>query len=214
MIDFEAARRIMVDNQLRTSNVTDRRVLQAMGTVPRERFVPAERRALAYADIVQDLGGRSLAAPATFAKLLQLAEVQHGDHVLDIGIGTGYSAAVLSHLAASVTGLESDAALATRARQNLAEMAASPVHVLEGPLTGETVTERYDLIFVEGALQAVPETLFERLKEGGRLVALLGTGGAGVAHIFVRSGRDVASRSAFNATLPPLLPPAPAAFVF
>ena len=107
MVDYSTARRRMVDNQLRTSNVTDRRILAAMEDVPRERFLPDARRALAYVDAVHDLGGgRFLAAPAPFAKLLQLAEVDHTDTVLDVGAGSGYSVAVLARLARQVTGID------------------------------------------------------------------------------------------------------------
>src|SRR3569833_3573996 len=97
MIDFAQARKTMVDNQLRTSGSTDRRLLAAMGEVPREAFVPAARRGLAYIDEAQPLGGRRrLGPPAPFAKLIQLAAVEHTDRVLDVGCGSGYSRAVLA----------------------------------------------------------------------------------------------------------------------
>ena len=109
MTQFERARATMVDNQLRTSGVTDWRVLAEMATVPRERFVPAERQSVAYIDDIHWLGTRAprrfMMAPATLAKLLQLAEITKDDAVLDVGAATGYSTAVIAGLAASVVGL-------------------------------------------------------------------------------------------------------------
>lgn len=217
MADFATARRRMVDNQLRTSNVTDRRVLAAMNEVPRERFVPADRQALAYADIVHNLAdGRALAAPAPFARLVQLAEVDRSDIVLDIGAGTGYTTAVLARLGASATGLESDPDLAAEARHQLAELGIANAGIVEGPLDGSGLPrDSFDVVVVEGALDAEPTGLFPLLKEGGRLVGLLRRDGAGVAHVYVRSGGAVAARAEFNTVLPPLAPaPREEAFVF
>ncbi len=206
MADFATARRRMVDNQLRTSNVTDRRILTAMDEVPRERFIPEARQALAYVDAAHDLGaGRSLAAPAPFAKLVQLAEIGPADVVLDVGAGSGYSTAVLARLAAQVTGLESDPALAGQARALLAGLGAANAAVAEGALDGAGQPHgTYDAIIFEGAVASVPEPFFALLKEGGRLVALVRHNGAGVAHVYVKSGGRVASRAEFNTALPPL----------
>jgi protein-L-isoaspartate(D-aspartate) O-methyltransferase len=205
-MDFATARRRMVDNQLRTSNITDRRILAAMDEVPRERFVPDPRQGLAYADTVHDLGhGRALASPAPFARLVQLAEVDSTDTVLDIGAGTGYSTAVLARLAAQVTGLESAPALAGRARDLLAELGVANARVVEGSLDGAGQPRTsYDVIVLEGAVTEEPAGLFPLLRDGGRLVALLRRSGAGVAHVYVKSGNDVATRAEFNAALPPL----------
>ena len=217
MADFTTARRRMVDNQLRTSNVTDRRILTAMDEVPRERFVPAVRQALAYADTAHDLGaGRALAPAAPFAKLIQLAEIDHTDAVLDIGAGTGYSTAVLARLAAHVTGLESDPALAAEARKLLTELGVANASIAEGALDGTGLQrDSFDVIVLEGAVSAEPTALFPLLKDGGRLVALVRTRGAGVAHVYVRSGEAVAARAEFNTALPPLAPaPREESFVF
>ena len=217
MADFETARRIMVDNQLRTSNVTDRRILTAMGEVPRERFVPEARQALAYTDVDHSLGGgRSLASAAPFAKLMQLAEIQHTDSVLDVGAGTGYSTAVLGRLAAEVTGLESDPTLVAKARELLGNTFVGTGSIVEGPLDGASLAAgAYDVIVIEGAIDSVPSGLFRLLKDGGRLVALLRRNGAGVAHVYVKSGSEVTTRAEFNTALPPLATaPREESFVF
>lgn len=207
MIDYDRARKTMVDNQLRTAGITDRRLLAAMGEVPRELFVPAVRRGLAYIDEAIPVGGaRKLGAPAPFAKLVQLAEIDHTDHVLDLGCGTGYSAAVIARLAAGVVAVESEPALAAKARSALPEAGASNVTLVEGPLeTAGKGRGPYDVIVIEGAVESVAEGLFAQLKPAGRIVALIGRPGRpAVAHLFVRSGKAIASRPAFDAKLPPL----------
>ncbi len=207
MVDYERARRFMVDNQLRTSHVTDRRILAEMGRLPRELFLSESRRSLAYIDDVQPLGAagsaRFMPAPATFAKLLQLAEIVPADRVLDLGAGTGYSTAVIAGLCEAVTGIEEDATLAAAATQNLANLGLLNASVIPG--TAAAVSgQRYDVIMLEGAVDAVPEALFDLLGEGGRLIALMREGSVAIAHIFVKIGGKVAARAEFNATLPPL----------
>ncbi|MDC9824281.1 protein-L-isoaspartate O-methyltransferase [Devosia sp. ZB163] len=216
-VDFAAARLKMVDNQLRTSNVTDHRVLAAIGEVPRELFVPANRAALAYADVVHHLGGdRYLAAPAPFAKLLQLAEITEADRILDVGAGTGYSTAVLSQLGSEVTALEPDTALAERAESNLRELGVTNATVAVGPLNGSSLLHsHFDVVVVEGEVRSEPTELTYLLRDGGRLVVVIAGNGPGVAHVFVKSGGEVAGRSEFNASLPPLTaPPRLETFVF
>lgn len=205
MVDFERLRRLMVDNQLRTSNVTDRRVLAAMLEVPREEFVPPDRAALAYIDEAQDVGhGRALASPAPFAKLVQLARIDAGDAVLDIGVASGYSTAVLARLAASVVGVESVAALAELAEANMRRLGVGNARVVAGGTDALPAGQTFDVIMIEGAVDEVPPGLFERLAEGGRMVALLRRGPAAVAHVYVRSEGGLNSRPEFNASLPPL----------
>lgn len=212
MVDFSTARQVMVDNQLRTSAVSDRRILAAMGAVPRERFVPEARRMIAYADVTHTLSAkRSMASPAQFARLIQLAEIEHDETILDVGTGTGYSAAVLARLGAAVTALESDATLAAAAREALDELGVSNVEVLPQARDGA----EYDVIVFEGAVAAAPEDFFDLLKDGGRIVAVVGTGGAPSAHVYVRSGDDITERVVFNASLPALESArAPDSFVF
>jgi protein-L-isoaspartate(D-aspartate) O-methyltransferase len=208
MVDFERARKTMVDNQLRTSNVTDRRVLAAMLTVPRELFVPADRQGLAYIDDAHDLGhGRSLAAPAPFAKLLQLAEIESGDAVLDVGAGLGYSTAVLAQLAHVVVGVEADAGLAAAAKAALSAAGVDNAEIIVGSF--ETLApgaHQFDVIVLEGAVDVVPAGLFKLLADGGRLVALIQSGATAVANVYVKSGEAVNARAEFNASLPPLQP--------
>ena len=204
MIDYELARKLMVDNQLRTHHVTERRILAAMGRVPRELFVPEARRPLAYIDDTQPLGAgsRFMAPPSLLAKLVQLADVQPGDEVLDIGAGSGYSAAVLAGLGATVHGLEEDAALVAEANATLASLGIANASVSLGSF-GD-VNGDYDVIVLQGAVEAVPANLFARLKEGGRLVAMIRKGVVAVANLYVKSGTGVTARAEFNASLPPL----------
>lgn len=213
MVDFAHARKAMVDNQLRTSNITDRRLLAVMGQVPRERFVPAERQTLAHIDGAHLLqpgrSGRALPAPAPFAKLVQLAGLRHTDRILDLGCGTGYSTAVLAALAAHVVALDDQADLAALARDNLQALGIDNAMIIEAPLAeGAPGHAPFDVIIVEGVVDAVPAALFGQLADGGRLVALIRRGATAVANLFVKSGKDVAGRAEFNASLPPLGGPA------
>lgn len=217
MTDFASARRKMIDNQLRTTGITDHRLLQAIGDVPREAFVPADRRDLAYADLVHPIGrGRALGTPSAFARLAQLAEIRHSDRVLDVGPGTGYSTAVLARMGAEVVALESDPILAAAARNTLTALAVSNARVADAAVDGSARLDgRFDVILIEGALDEAPEAFFPALAEGGRLVALVRNGATAIAHVYVRSGSDVAGRIEFNASLPPLdTAPRPELFVF
>jgi protein-L-isoaspartate(D-aspartate) O-methyltransferase len=215
--DFERARRTMVDNQLRTSGITDRRLLAAMGEVPRERFVPAVRKVLAYTDTSHPLGGvRQLGAPAPFAKLVQLATVEGMDYVLDVGCGTGYSTAVLARLGATVVGVEDEPALAAEARRTLAELGVGNASIVEGDLaTAARDKGPFDVIVLEGTVPQVPDAYFDQLKPDGRLVALIAERGrVAVAHLFAKSSEGIASRADFDARLPPLQPVRDDRFVF
>jgi protein-L-isoaspartate(D-aspartate) O-methyltransferase len=209
MIDYSLARTTMVDNQLRTSNITDRRLLAVMGRIPREIFVPDTRRSLAYIDEAHLLSKgpppRYLGAPAPFARLVQLGEILETDRVLDIGCGTGYSTAVLASLAAEVVGVESDADLAVAARANLSGLGIANASIVEADLaTGPKGRGGFDVVIVEGALTGAPEALFAQLNDGGRLVALIRSGPTASANVFVKAGKDVTARTEFNTTLPPL----------
>ena len=205
MTDFAAARRHMVDGQVRTADVTDLRILAAMEDIPRERFVPADVVELAYLD--HDLpvgGGRRLIKPMVLAKLIQAADIGGTDNVLDVACATGYGAAVLSQIAGSVVALEEDKKLAAAAGTALANY--PNVTVVSGALTaGWAKGARYDAILLEGATELVPHDLCRQLKDGGRLVCVLGSGPAAKAMIYSRSGEDFGGRPLFDAAAP-LLP--------
>jgi protein-L-isoaspartate(D-aspartate) O-methyltransferase len=204
--DFAELRTRMVDGQLRTTDVTDPDILEAMLSIPRERFVDDKRRPLAYVDTdVEIAPSRYLMEASPFAKLVQLAAIGSNGKVLDVGAGTGYSAAVLSRLAASVVALESDAGLAQRARAALAEVGAANVTIVVGPLAeGHAAAAPYDVIVVEGAVDVLPQPLTSQLRDGGRLVVVEGHGNAGVARLYLKSGSTVTGRRAFNAAVKPL----------
>ncbi|PSJ58595.1 protein-L-isoaspartate O-methyltransferase family protein [Pseudaminobacter soli (ex Li et al. 2025)] len=210
--DFSEQRVKMVDGQVRTTDVTDPGVLEAMLTVPREAFVPVKRQALAYIDEHIEIAPAEAGKPARylmqaspFAKLVQLADVRPTDFVLDIGCGTGYSAAVLSRLASSVVALESDAGLADAATSTLSSLGYDNVAVVQGPLqAGYAAEAPYDVIFLDGSVEELPKSLFDQLKEGGRLVAVEGQGNAGVARLFLKTTGVVTGRRAFNAAIRPL----------
>jgi protein-L-isoaspartate(D-aspartate) O-methyltransferase len=175
-LTFEPMRRAMVASQLRTTGVNDPRVIAAMGEVARERFVPAGRAALAYADATVPLAnGRALNPPMALGRLLTEARLQGDERTLVIGAGTGYAAAVLARLVASVIALEEDSALAATACEALAE---TPVELVEGPLeAGWAKGAPYDFILIDGAVEYVPPALVGQAAEGGRIgLALLDRG--------------------------------------
>ena len=209
MIDFPALRRMMVDGQVRTADVTDPRLLAAMLALPRERFFPEEKAALAYLDLdvpVSETGGpvRRLLKPMVLAKLLQTAGIAENDHVLDVGCATGYSTALLSHLAGSVVGLEEDAALARRAAEALARAGLTNARIVTGALSlGAPEGGPYDLIVLQGSAEIVPVALFDQLKDGGRLACVLGRG-PGKAMLYRRIKGELSGRVVFDAAASPL----------
>lgn len=170
--DFDDMRRFMVASQLRTTGVADARVLAAVGEVARERFVPAERIAMAYADAPVPLGGgRELNPPMATARLLSEAGPRGHERALVVGAATGYSAAVLDRIVASVVAVEQDEALAAHARRALA---GTGVALVEGPLAeGHAAGAPYDLILIDGAVDSVPDGLVAQLAEGGRLATAI-----------------------------------------
>ncbi len=217
MSQFAAQRLNMIDAQVRINDVTDPRICAAMGEVPRERFVPAAKRALAYADVPVEVSpGRFLLDPRTFSKLLALADVQPGDTVLDVGSATGYSAAVLARLGRTVIALEQDAELVRIAYDILPSLGAANAIVTQGALNqGLKAKAPYDVIFVNGAIGQTPEILLAQLAEGGRLVAVISDGAAGKAQVFLREHGRIGSRAGFDAAVPPLVGfPKSVGFVF
>jgi len=217
MTDLAAARRNMVDGQIRTADVTDQRLIGAMLDVPRELFVPQEMAALAYLDreVAAGAGGeRRLLRPMVLAKLIQAADIQPADRVLVVGASSGYAAAIVARLGGEVFALEQDITLARQAGDTL--RAQPNVTVVTGELAyGWAAAAPYNAIVIEGATEIVPQALCDQLSASGRLVCVLGSGPAGKATLFRRSGEEVGSRAIFDAAAP-LLPgfAKPAAFVF
>ncbi|MEX6507726.1 protein-L-isoaspartate O-methyltransferase [Jiella sp. M17.18] len=206
-MDFEAARIKMVDNQVRTTDVTSHAILRAFLQVPREEFVPASWKPLAYIDEDVPLGdGRFLMEASPFAKLLQLVSIGPDDVVLDVGCGTGYSAAILSHLAGSVVALEENATLAASASETLARLDFVTCAVVEGPLNEGYPSEApYDVIVFEGAVETLPDTFFDQLRNGGRMVVVEGVGLAAEAKLYIKDDEGVVSqRFGFNCAIKPL----------
>jgi protein-L-isoaspartate(D-aspartate) O-methyltransferase len=174
--NFEQMRRAMVASQLRTTGVNDPRVVAAMGAVARERFVPAERCALAYADTLVPVGhGRELNSPMALGRMLSEARLRGREKALVIGAATGYSAAVLARLAGSVTAVEEVPELAGFARKALA---GTGVELIEGPLTeGHAAGAPYDFILIDGAVEHVPQAIVDQVADGGEFaLALLDEG--------------------------------------
>jgi len=163
--DFETLRRTMVSNQLRTVAVDDPRVIAVLGVVPRENFVPAERRELAYADLSVPLGdGRALNTPLATARLINAAEIEPGNKVLIVGAATGYAAALAIGLGAQVVALESDESLSS-----IATKAVPTANVVTGALSqGVASSGPYDAIIIDGAIEHVPQTLIDQLAPSGR----------------------------------------------
>jgi len=206
MIDHEQARINMVDCQIRPNDVTNFAVLNVFGSVPREEFVPARNRDLAYVDediaVHADAVGahkRYLMEPMSMARMVQLAAVQKDDIVLDVGCGTGYSTAVLSMLCSSVVAVECDETLAAQAGEHLTELNYDNAVVVTGALeAGYPGEGPYDVIFIGGAVDTVSEALIAQLKDGGRLVVVEGHGNCGSACLYTNSGGQVSGRKVFN----------------
>ncbi len=206
MADFAQRRTTMVDTQVRPSDVTSFRILDAMLSVPRELFVPSEQMDAAYAGVNVPLGRRRVVlAPRTMSKLLQAADIQPDELVLDVGAGLGYSSALAACMAEAVIALEEDADLAGEAERALSEASADNVAVTSGALVdGAPKHGPYDVVLIEGAVQDIPDALVGQLKEGGRIVAIFQEDALGTARVGYKDAQGVSWRFAFNATAPVL----------
>ena len=205
MISFEQARRNMVDNQLRPNKVTDSRVIDAMLSVEREKFAPEDLRGVAYVDEDIPVGkGRVLMEPMVLARLLQAAEIGAGDVVLDIGAGTGYTAAVCARLAATVVAIESDSRLHRDATRILSELGIDNAVTVEAPLLeGYPQQAPYDVIVFSGAVEEIPEHILSQLAVGGRLVAVVARPGSAPAARLARNcAGTIAFVTLFDASVP------------
>jgi protein-L-isoaspartate(D-aspartate) O-methyltransferase len=197
----------MVEGQIRPNHVTDPKILAAFEAVPRDRFVPAALKGAAYVD--EDLEvkpGRFIIEPAVMARLIALANIGASDVVLDIGCATGYSSAVLAQLCPVVVAVEEDEELAKAATENLQALGLDNAPVMIGKLAeGFPGQGPYQVIFLNGSVEVIPDALLAQLDEGGRLVAVRAlNGGIGRGLVATKKGGKVAVREAFDAALPPL----------
>ncbi len=204
MIDYQAARIAMVDGQVRPSDVTLYPIIDAMLNVPREVYVPHEMRALAYVGRHINLeGGGVVLAPRILAKILESLDIKPDELVLDIGVGLGYSAAVIARLAEAVIAVEENSALAAMAETTLSEQSADNAVVHVGPLIdGAAQHGPYDAIVVEGGVQVIPDSLLAQLKVGGRIAAIFVDGPNGQCRIGVRTSAGISWDNVFDATAP------------
>ncbi|MFM7335799.1 MAG: protein-L-isoaspartate O-methyltransferase family protein [Tabrizicola sp.] len=206
MSEFASRRVMMVDTQVRPSDVTKFPIIDAMLSVPRETYVPEDKREAAYVGDNLPLGpGRVVLEARTLAKLLDALDVQPGELVLDIGCGLGYSAAVIARLGETVVAVEEDEQLGAEAQRLLSEEGVDNAIVIVGKLAeGSAKCAPYDVITVEGGVETMPEAILAQLKEGGRIGAVFMEGAVGTARIGYKTGGRVTWRPVFNATAPVL----------
>ena len=212
MTGFSTARQKMVDGQVRPSDVTDVRIIDAMLAVPREVFVPESKRALAYLDLDLDVGEnaaakRYLIKPVVLAKMLQAAEIKATDRVLVVGCASGYAAAVIAKFdgfAGQVSATESDPALAAKATAALAQIGCGNVTVKTALAAEGDAAAPFDVIVLNGATEIVPDGLYAQLSDGGRLVGVFAASQPARATIVTRSHGDFGHRALFDAAAPVL----------
>jgi protein-L-isoaspartate(D-aspartate) O-methyltransferase len=210
MSGFSTARQKMVDGQVRPSDVTDIRIIDAMLAVPRDAFVPPNQRAMAYLDLDLDVSdGASakgyLIKPVVIAKMLQAAEIKDTDNVLVVGCATGYAAAVVAKLAGKVTATDGNPALAAKARDVLTQLGLAHVTVRDAAAPeGDASGAPYDVIVLDGATEVTPDRLYAQLRDGGRLVGVFAMTRPPRATIVTRSHGDFGSRALFDAVVPVL----------
>lgn len=204
MTDFASRRTMMVDAQIRPSDVTKFPIIDAMLAIPREEFLPAEKQEAAYLGENIDLGGnRVLLEPRTLAKMLDALDIQPDELVLDIGAAQGYSAAVAARLAEAVIAVEEDSTLIAEAQSQLTQVGADNVVLHEAKLTeGAPEHGPYDVILVQGAVEHLPEAITDQLKDGGRIAALFVEGRLGTVKIGYRIDGQITWRFGFNAGAP------------
>ena len=206
MTDYATRRRIMVDTQVRPSDVTKFPVIDAMLAIPREAYVPPEKREAAYVGENLTLApGRVMLDPRTLAKMLDLLDLRRDEAVLDLGCGLGYSTAVAARIAGVVVGVEEIAALAEEAETTLAEQGVDNASVVQAPLAeGAPRHGPYDVILIQGGVEMLPPALAAQLKPGGRVVALFMKGQLGTVRIGHMAANGLSWRDAFNAAAPVL----------
>ena len=207
MIDFAQRRLMMVDTQVRPSDVTKFPIIDALLDTPREAFVPEGLREAAYVGENLDLGGgRTLLEPRTFAKMLDVLAIEPTDVILDVACGLGYSTAIAAKLGEFVVGVESDEARAAEAQTILSEHGVDNAAIIAAALDdGAAKSGPYDVIMIQGAVETVSTALIDQLKNGGRIAAIFAENALGVVRIGLKQDGEVTWRFAFNATAP-LLP--------
>ncbi len=211
--DFYASARFnMVESQLRPNRVIDAKLLDIMGCLPREAFVPADQKSFAYADNDISVGyGRKMMSPMVLARMIMALALKDNDRVLDIGPATGYSSAVLNDLCGEVIALESDAALTRQLQQNKIDFELENTRLVQGNLSdGHAPASPYNAIIIEGAAQWIPEKITNQLAEGGRMVCVVYPEGdvygkIGQARLYTRQSRGIVEQQLFDASAP-LLP--------
>lgn len=206
MTDFTARRTMMVDTQVRPSDVTKFPIIDAMLKVPRENFVPAAQREAAYMDGNLDLGqGRVLLEPRTLAKMLDALDISGDELVADIGSAMGYSSAVIAHMAEAVVAVEEDSGWAADAAEALTETGIDNVIQHTAALAeGAPQHGPYDVMIVQGGVQQLPNALQEQIKEGGRVACIFMQGALGEVRIGYKQGGRISWRNSFNAGAPVL----------
>ena len=202
--NHKKARRNMILSQLEPNQVTDTSLLKAMGRLPREYFVPSNLSGLAYIDTsVEIVPGRFLVAPMIIAKMIQESNIKSEEIVLDIACGTGYSTAVLAHLAGTVVGIESNDMLVEQASQILSDLEIDNAAVIKGsPVDGYSNQGPYDVIILNGSIDFVPQKLLDQLSDYGRLVCVEGTRSLGKAVQYQKLGMSYARKELFDASIP------------
>lgn len=207
MADFQTLRRVMVDTQVRPSDVTKFPIIAAMLETPREAFVPDAHSAVAYSESTIALpDGREIMEPRTLAKLLDALDIERTENVLVIGANHGYATALLAHMATSVVAVEPDEAIAAETEEALSTHGVDNAAIIAGDMPlGQPKAGPFDVILIEGGVEMIPESLTEQLADGGRIAAIFVGDGAGEARIGVRVDGRLGWRSAFN-TIAPVLP--------
>ncbi len=205
MTDYSAARTAMVDCQVRPSDVTKFPIIEALLSVPREAFVPVDKKSVAYAGAHMTLSeNRVLLDARTFAKMLDAVNIRPTDMVLDLGCGLGYSAAILSRLAEVVVAVEEDAEMAAAAN-TLLDKSADNVFVTHAPLvSGDAKHGPYDVVMTQGAIETLPDAIASQIKDGGRIVSIFSQNGLDQCRVGFKAGGKISWRYAFDANAPVL----------
>lgn len=204
MKHYAAARNNMVESQIRPNKVTDGRLIEAFKSIPRELFVPDEKKVVAYLDEdVEIAKGRYLMEPMVLARLLHTAAIEASDIVLDMGCGSGYASAVMSKLCESVVAIDPDPALVEKATATLSSLDITNVAVIEGALKGKIPAQGpFDVVFAGGAIDSAPREWTDSLAEGGRLVCVERRNGVGRAILYTRFDGVIGRRILFDAAIP------------